>query len=149
MEFASPRLGQLYAYWQAQRGDRLAPRKDEIVPFDIRRLLPNIMIVEVAARPEDYRIRLSGTEVDRQNGRTLTGLRLVELFAEARTLPAIRDYALVVERRAPVHNRRRMAHVGRDHVEIERLILPLSSDGERVDHLLCIFDYRSAVPPAR
>lgn len=50
----------LVEYWNAVRGDRPAPRRSEIEPRDIKRILPYVFILE---RQDQwtYRFRLAGT----------------------------------------------------------------------------------------
>ncbi len=63
---------ELYEYWQRLRGSRPAPDRTEIEPSDIRRVLGDTFILEVASRT-DYRFRLAGTRVCALYGRELKG----------------------------------------------------------------------------
>jgi hypothetical protein len=63
---------ELYDYWQRLRGSRPAPERTEIEPSDIRRILGDTFILEVASR-DDYRFRLAGTRVCALYGRELKG----------------------------------------------------------------------------
>jgi hypothetical protein len=63
---------ELYDYWQRLRRGRPAPERTEIEPSDIRRILGDTFILEVASRNE-YRFRLAGTRVCALYGRELKG----------------------------------------------------------------------------
>ena len=67
-----PSTRELYDYWQRLRGSRPAPERTEIEPSDIRRILGDTFILEVASRNE-YRFRLAGTRVCALYGRELKG----------------------------------------------------------------------------
>lgn len=67
-----PSTRELYDYWQRLRGRRPAPERTEIEPSDIRRILGDTFILEVASRNE-YRFRLAGTRVCALYGRELKG----------------------------------------------------------------------------
>ncbi len=70
----------LYAYWNEVRGERIAPRRFEIEPSRIARLLPETFILERRER-KDYLFRLAGTQVCELFGRELRGLNLVALWS--------------------------------------------------------------------
>ena len=67
-----PSTRELYDYWQRLRGSRPAPERNEIEPADIRRILGDTFILEVAGQGE-YRFRLAGTRVCALYGRELKG----------------------------------------------------------------------------
>jgi hypothetical protein len=62
----------LHAYWQRLRGRRLAPERGEIEPSDIRSILGDTFILEVAS-DASFRFRLAGTRVCALYGRELKG----------------------------------------------------------------------------
>ena len=53
---------QLYAYWDRVRNGRIAPRRFEIEPAKIAKLLPETFIVE-SVGSLGYRFRLAGTKI--------------------------------------------------------------------------------------
>jgi len=139
------RLTSLLMYWRGRLQGRRCPRKRDIDPIDIPRLLPYLVLFEVAgASPSDYRIRLAGTEVERMNGMRLTGLTLAEIMYRTQTDIDLSEYALTVRHGMPRLSDGRLVYAGRDHIAFDRLFLPLSEDERTVTHLLAIFDYRPA-----
>jgi len=127
----------LHAYWDARRGSRPMPaRRDLDPPLDIPLLLPHLFLVDVGAGGASLTYRLFGTGMVRLFGRDLTGLpvgdgTLVEHLPEVQT-----RYARVVKSRTPFYHRARLYERTNDYARVERLILPLSTDGLAVDMLL-------------
>jgi len=116
------------------------PRRADIDPTDIPKLLPKIMLVEVLASGR-YRYRLIGTENDEAHGVNATGRYLdevlpgpeyrthvLELYDECvRSGRALYSECLFVspQQRAPERHRK-------------VLFLPLSDDGETVNQVLVV-----------
>jgi hypothetical protein len=77
----------LYAYWNALRGDRLAPRRFEIEPARIASILPETFILEQTGdidRPfgASYMFRLAGTRICEQFGVEFRGANFLDLWDE-------------------------------------------------------------------
>jgi len=133
-----PKLAALHAYWQAQKPrPDLLPSRAHISPADIPALLPNIYLLDVLENPLRFRYRLVGTKLLYAGDRELTGLFMEEAHPNFFIAAPYPDYvACVREHRI---NRRLGSPVfdwDREHVRIERLLLPLASDGIRVDMIL-------------
>lgn len=132
----APRHRRLYDYWRARRGDRRAPARADIDPLDLPDLLPGLWLIDVAADPIDFRIRLAGTGLYRIVGRDITGARFRDLFQGPEGAAIFDEYCGVVARWTPHFAVHTVRWANRDHVRYRRLALPLSSDGVRVDMLL-------------
>jgi hypothetical protein len=63
-----PTSRQLYAYWDAVRNGRIAPRRSEIEPAKIASLLPQTFTAERTGLL-GVRFRLAGTKICAQFGR--------------------------------------------------------------------------------
>ena len=137
VEIDDPLLQRLYDYWIARKRDRIAPMRADIDPGELRDLLPNLFLVETVGSPARYRYRLVGTEVVRQFGEEITGkfMDQVDLDHVAGRVQAEYDEAAAT--RQPIVSRWNYSKDAGRHVEYERLILPLSSDGRAVDMFLC------------
>jgi len=123
----------LYAYWQGLRRGRPAPARADIDPSQIAGILPNIGLFDVEDSPRRYRIRLMGTRIVSWYGCDLTGRYLDEMdFGEAgKSTFAILDE--VVDRVAPAYMTGEYTKQDGRVIRYERLFMPLSSDGTRVD----------------
>lgn len=71
---------QLYAYWDAIRNGRIAPRRFEIEPARITSLLRETFIAECTGLL-GMRFRLAGTSVCHQFGRELRGIDFMSLWS--------------------------------------------------------------------
>ncbi len=71
---------ELFAYWNRIRGSEPAPRRSEIEPGDIRRVLPDTFILEVIG-PASQRVRLAGTRMCSLYGREIKGINFLDLWS--------------------------------------------------------------------
>jgi hypothetical protein len=128
-------LHTLYVYWKELRGDRHAPARADIEPARIALVLPNIAIFDVEDTPRRYRIRLMGTRNVIWYGADPTGCYLdeIDIGEGQKDLCALLDQ--VVARVVPGHmTGQYIKHDGRV-IRHERLFMPLSNDGRRIDML--------------
>ncbi len=131
-----PRIAALRRYWDEVRGGRAMPSRADIDPADIPRLLPNLFLVDVGPTVDDLRWRLAGTEVVRLFGLELTGRPVgAGMPTTAGRLMRAR-FAFVVRNARPAYATGVMQADRNDHTPFRRLVLPLSSDGVRVDMLV-------------
>jgi hypothetical protein len=73
---------QLFDYWNRVRDGRLAPRREEIEPSDIRELLSDTFILEVSGTLRTISYRLAGTRLCAAFGRELKGYGFLGHWAE-------------------------------------------------------------------
>src|SRR5436190_9876283 len=78
MKHATSRV--LYDYWDRLRRGQPAPHRSDIEPSEIRRILADTFILEVADR-ETYTIRLAGTRICALYGREIKGTNFLDLWA--------------------------------------------------------------------
>ncbi|SMF38367.1 PAS domain-containing protein [Tistlia consotensis] len=128
-------LLRVFDYWRARRGGRRWPRRADIDPVDIPELLPEIILLDVVGDPPRFRKRLVGSAIVQKEGSDTTGRWLDETVN-----PTIRDEVLRQHREAteqPEGCCYTVEFAGADGklYSYQRLLLPLSSDGERVDML--------------
>ncbi|CAM9829801.1 unnamed protein product, partial [Phaeothamnion confervicola] len=139
------KVGALWDYWRTAY-DRLgrAPRRADVDPIDIPKLLANLWIVdwENAAR---FRYRLIGTAVTRAWNRDMTGRYLDDDIPGFAATALGRELAGVVRTGRPAWSKGpptpRPAVDPVDVLEIERLALPLAADDGSVAMVLCLSVY--------
>jgi hypothetical protein len=132
-EVAHPRLRGLLSFWNERRGVRAMPARDAIDPIALWKWLGHLILVEGAADGE-FRYRVYGTGLAEYYGRDLTGKTTAALRPDVRALVR-EEYATVCRDARPLlvtHTRRVHDH----RTQVEKLILPFSSDGRTVDRLL-------------
>jgi CheY-like chemotaxis protein len=127
-------LADALAYWQGKCAGRMMPQRRDIDPSELRSLLPHIQLIEpIAAEGRlRFRYRLVGTAIVEAYGGELTGRYVDELISGERARFVHDYYGKVCEGRRPVFVRSR--YLTRKSVDLtaNRLLMPLSADGERV-----------------
>ena len=129
------RLKEAYRYWQRKAAGRALPRRADLDPADIPKLLPHVMLVEVHPAGR-YRYRLIGTANVREHGIDATGRWLDEVLPG----PEYKAHVLglydqcVLERRAVYSESLFYSTVGykpQRHTKV--LFMPLSDDGATIN----------------
>ena len=126
----------LYAYWQEIRRGRPAPTRADIDPARIVSVLPIISLYDVEDSPRRYRIRLTGTRNVSWYGCDLTGSYLDEIDLGGDSAAMFSFIDKVVLKEVPGHMTGEYTKQDGRTIRYERLLLPLSNDGDRVDMLL-------------
>jgi len=134
-------LKSLHDYWQSKRGARIAPPRSAIAPEEIAvELLPNIALLDVVGELPRFRIRLFGTGLARAYGEDVTGKYLDEIdFGSIASEVSARFTEVVRKCRAQAVRVQLSKQKERRYLEYERIALPLSQDGVRVNMILCGF----------
>jgi hypothetical protein len=142
--FESAELNEIYAYWAAKKGGRRMPSRRDLDPAEIPRLLRNLMLIDVSRDPFRFGYRLIGTNVVDATGENRTGkcFDVVGFFAAN---PIVKqEYITVATTGEPLHSFEPFYRLDtRREYDVERLLLPLSSDGATVDMILVYFHFRT------
>jgi hypothetical protein len=136
----SPAIAAALRYWRSKGGETAIPSRAAIDPLEMRAFLSKILIVE-AKGERKYVYRLCGTEITNANGQDLTGRQADEAILGASAGHFIDSYERTIRTRAPVFFVGQLWWQNREYVAFEQVNLPLSSDGNAVDQLLCIVDF--------
>ena len=135
---AHEKIRTLHLYWaQAGRRRGALPGRRNIDPVDLPRLLPHLWLMDVVGAPPRFRVRLIGEAPRRLGIPAKPGDFLDEL--PQRTTEPLEDLARVVAARRPSWYRgpASLKHAS-EMFELERLFLPLATDGSTVDTILAI-----------
>ncbi len=137
---AHRKILQLYEYWRrrAEAIGRLPSRKD-IDPLDIPKLLENIWLLDVVGEPQRFRFRLIGGALHRMGIPGKVGDFADELLPDGSEKAVMEDFRRAARERVPVWFRGKASvpHTT-EMFELERVFLPLATDGSTVDMLLCM-----------
>jgi hypothetical protein len=137
---ANAKVLAIHDYWRRiAPGAGVLPGRQHLHPTDIPKLLPNVWLVDVAGKPQRFRIRLLGSALQ-QAGIPLRPGDFVEgPVPLARRQEALSDFRFVSTSRQPLWFRgpARVPH-DKEVYELERIFLPLAADGVSVDVLLCL-----------
>jgi hypothetical protein len=127
---------ELYEYWLKKARGRRMPRRADIHPGHIPRLLPNLGLIDVEGDPTRYRIRLAGTRLYDVYGREITGSYVEDLEWGDKAGYWTAAYRRVSEGARPAQGIVRTPIAGKDHLVQFWLRLPLSEDGRAVTMIL-------------
>jgi hypothetical protein len=134
-------LNAAYDYWRSKRGGRRIPRRRDIEPTEIPRLLPNIQITELVEGGKRIRYRLAGSAIVEAYGSELAGKYFDEVFTGERLKFAEENYRAMCERKRPVLVVNRYHSARNVELVCHRLIMPLSEDGETVNQCLTAMSF--------
>ena len=136
LTIVNPKLQRLYDYWSDKRAGRRCPARADLDPIEMRDVLGDLMLVDVLdGEPPRFRIRLHGCNLFQHQGGELTGKMLDELPATERRELVTRTFIEVATAGEPVQRDRKILLDGR-WARYEAVLLPLSSDGAKVNMLL-------------
>jgi hypothetical protein len=77
-ESVHPNSKMLMRAFNQMRGERTAPRREDLDLKQIRKLVPSLFIAEQTASSGDFRWRLAGTAISRLMGHEVTGRSVME-----------------------------------------------------------------------
>jgi hypothetical protein len=153
LEVCSPAIRRFWDYWNSCRGDRPMPGRQDIDPLNIPSgLLPGILLTEVLQQQPWLRYRLVGTAQVALRGRDPTGQPVAGNYMGAHLgVPGndvMLNYRIVIEKRIPVYTYNPIVGATPGGGSIRQqpmrakssLLMPLSSDGNRVDMVFCFSD---------
>lgn len=119
-----PVLQKLRAYWDAKRGARPYPSRDDIDPMELRFILGSLILIDVEQDPLRFRYRLFGSEIARRQGFDMTGKYLDQHPWPELAAMALETYRQVLGTGLPAHIQRR-GLVDGNTVNHISLVLPL------------------------
>lgn len=126
---------QLYAYWNSMRGDRLAPKRFEIEPSQIAKILPDTFILERMDQ-ETSRFRLAGTRICEAFATEFRGVNIFDLFTLEDKTTLQRQFSVIARQGAvgvfEIEGETESGHKAR----FEILVTPLMHTREVVDRYL-------------
>lgn len=125
----------VYEYWLGKCVRGRLPRRADLHPEEMRGFLPYVFLVDVTQAPLAFRFRLVGTKIAEWSGKEFTGLAVDEDAYGPNWRRVFDLYANVVDNRRPRLDIWDAPWVSREFVRYERLVAPLSSDGQVIDML--------------
>jgi len=131
----------IYDTWKILAAGRIGPRRAEVTPAQLRRTIAWTFTIEVVDGGRDFRFGFAGDKVmqfleQRCAASTLAGMKASNFFAGAGNL-----FRHCVESKKPLLSGPKPAsYPGKEHLEREVLLLPLSEDGVHVTGLLGAFE---------
>lgn len=140
-KLTSEKLKGAYDVWDSLRSGRVGPKRDELSPALLRSVLASTFMIDVVDGGRDFRFRFAGDRVIQFMGRRFAGMLLSELpgssfFDNMRAM-----YSGCVASKGPVTSGvRPVTYPGKEFLEAEAMVLPLSEDGSNITHLFGAFE---------
>ena len=130
------------AYWTEKCDGRRMPHRRDIDPLDIRRLLGNVVLLDVLRDPLDFVKRITGETVQYHNHRNYMGTPWRELSERGPESKIFQFFQSIVDSRMPRYDS--VPYVGphKHFLRVEVLACPLSDDQDEVYKILSYVDYR-------
>jgi hypothetical protein len=133
---ADQRLHAVLAYWSGKRGAQPMPSRRQIDPLELGpAILPHLMLVDVEPGPR-FRYRLFGTAVSEAFGTDPTGQYIDAVMVGTYKAFLLGLYSDLLTMKKPVYSTSIYGTQLRTKMWTQRLMLPLSSDGDTVDMVL-------------
>lgn len=130
-------VAQVFRYWDRVRGARLMPAPSHIDFLDLQPWLAGIMMVEVSeGESRELTYRVVGERAIRQRGYDPTGMTVAKAAYGRPVRRVLANYGVVIDLRMPLYGWNNAVAASGKHVGSGTLLLPLSSDGQRVDWVL-------------
>lgn len=128
----------LLALWESKYRDGRLPAETDFSPSELTAWLAWLMLLDVTTDPIDFRYRRTGHLIVATTGMDMVGRKLSEMDVPPEVLQRfMAEHVAAVNTAMPRHDLHRLVNPKRgEPVAYERLLLPLSDDGERVTSLL-------------
>ena len=137
VEIVSPQLERLLKDWESWRHGRKFPSRADFDPLDLKYILGNLSLIDVAYDPLRFTYRLYASLLVQRNNKEMTGKNVDDLPDEKGGKRVKSHFTEVIESRAPT------VFAGFHHFQdsdmpsdCEALMLPLSSNGSAIDMLM-------------
>jgi len=134
-----PKIRRVFDYWKSIHPTTGLPGRQHLDPVDIPDLLPHVRLVDVIGDPPRFRVRLCGDRIREHFGSCQQGQFYDEMFPGFTDRPSFFDFMEAIRTGLPQWS------VGscelnpeKIHVPLERIVLPLASDGETADMLFVV-----------
>lgn len=127
-------LAALAQLWSRKASGKRLPAREDFDATELRPWLGQLMLLDVVDDGRDFRYRLHGTNLVELFGGDLTGRSVGEFDTERRSA-LMAEYRRALETRSPQYVPNKvLAH--KQHMHVAKLVLPLASDGARIDKLM-------------
>lgn len=133
----------LYGYWRSCAQSRPIPSRYDIDPIDIPHLLPGLSLLDTGEDLEGLRYRLAGTRVREIYGTEITGRAVFDTGLQHKKDYWRSVYEKVIGESIPMQGAVRGPIVGRDHLLLIWMRLPLSGLSGGIERVL---GYDAALP---
>ena len=133
-----PEVQELLTYWLDRKGWSVAPKRSDICPEDIIKLLPYIYMLDVED-DDQYIVRLWGTELRGLFDADLTGQDIIKFLPSQMKDAALRSYETIRQEKTPWVTALEYQMPFERIFSYTRLALPLIDKDGRVNMIIGMF----------
>ena len=133
-----PKVQALAEYWMSIHPAKGLPGRRHFEPCDIPTLLPSLYLVDVCPQSGEAHVPAHGNGAGRPcSSSDYTGQPFESAYDSGKQSNSYRDIRGDDRRQAAaLAQGARLFHEGRDHLTLERVVLPLARDGTTIDIVL-------------
>lgn len=130
-----------YEYWLSKVRDGRMPRRADIDPAEMKRLLPNVVLIDVSQDPLDFVERIAGDTILHHSRHNSMGIPWSDFPGRGPDSHIWQHFELVATEKRAVSAT--VPYVGphADYLTVELISCPLSEDGETVNKILSFVAY--------
>ena len=130
-----------FEYWRSKGWPDRLPQRGDLDPFEVPKLMPQIVLLDVKSNPRDFYYRVIGTGVTEHLSKDWTGTWMSEIEHQRPPSRIWENCDKVVEEKVPALSC--VPYVGphSDFLYGEDVILPLGDDAGAVEKLLVFVAY--------
>lgn len=145
VDLVHPELRALYSFWKTKAGARAAPTRQNLDVLDLKQWLPHIQLVDVIENCTDIRYRVIGTWIVDRYGQDDTGRTMTEIGMSDQIREVVNEFLASARTMTPQSIIRPFYDQDgvKEFSSAERLMLPLSTDGQTCDKVLSAVYYLS------
>ena len=138
-------VAQVFRYWNRRRGERVMPSPSDIDFLELRPWLAGILVIEVAGgEGRELIYRIVGERAVRLRGYDPTGMTVAKAAFGRSVAHVLANYTVVIDLRIPFYGWYEDEVGEGRRVGSGTLLLPLSSDGHKVDRVLVYIEDAAA-----
>jgi hypothetical protein len=138
-------VAQVFRYWDRVRGARMMPSRAEIDFLELRPWLAGIVMIEVSGEESrDLIYRVVGERAVRLRGYDPTGMTVAKAAFGRSVSHVLANYGVVIDLRIPLYGWYDDEVAEGRRVDSGTLLLPLSSDGHKVNWVLVYIEDAAA-----
>jgi hypothetical protein len=139
LKLTSDKLIGIHAIWRELAAGGVGPKREDITPARLRGTMPWTFVVDLAGA--DFKFRFAGERIIQFMGRRLQGTQLSEHLGAPFFDGMHNFFSRAVRMKVPqAYGPGPVTYPGKEHLEMEVMVLPLSDDGHGVHGLLGTFD---------
>jgi hypothetical protein len=130
------RLLGLFQFWRTKLNGRRMPASAEFDRVDMARWTDNLMLIDVPGEIADFRIRWLGANLAAMFATPRAGTGIEAMTSVGERSSILPQYRIVIDTGVPAYYATEVELSQRGVVAQQKLILPLSSNGKKVDAVL-------------